>query len=380
MSDNPITLYLHIGTSKTGTSSIQNFMAGNLRILWRSCSCLYPNMKGRHFLNGNFINHMSLFNSCDEKTILLKIRQAVSFSKKNGKKKIVLSAESLFESGEGLELAKKILSIPDVSLKVIVYLRRQDTWLESAWKQWGYKISDNRDIYDYIQKRDCNWYTRLKIWENAVGKERLIVRCYEKEQLPEGLIADFLSLIGIDYHSHAWIEQADLFKGFQRDVMEIIFLNKDFCDGVSDNRLQNFFERNLEETFQKESFKSYSFLSPTDRIQILKRYEDSNRSIAIEFLKREDGMLFTEPWPSETDPWEPYRGLTIESVVPVFMYMLYSMYEKPITKGKHVQKKTGRQNEVRNKPDNLIKKVKAGLSRFKQRLDQFRIKRSGEIL
>lgn len=375
MSDNSCTVYLHAGTSKTGTSSIQNFMAGNIRILWRSCSCLYPNLKGRHLLNGNFINHMSIFNACDEKTIMSKIRQAVAFSKKNGKQKLVLSAESLFESREGPVLAKKILSIPDVSLKVIVYLRRQDTWLESAWKQWGYKISENRDIYDYIQKRDCNWYTRLKSWEEAVGKERLIVRCYEKEQLPEGLIADFLKITGIDYHAHTWIEQDDLFKGFQRDVMEILFLNKDFCDGVSDNRLQGFFERNLDESFQKESFKSYSFLSPSDRIQILEKYEASNRNIALEFLKRENGILFTEPWPSETDPWEPYRGLTIESVVPVFMYILYSMYEKPGTKERHVQKKTARKKEER---DTLMKKVQGALSRLKKRI--IPDERRGEIL
>src|SRR5512136_949521 len=92
MSGQNITLYLHIGTAKTGTSSIQNFLAGNNKILWNSCSCLYPNVKENQILKGNFINHMYLFNSCDKKVILSKIRRAIAFCKKNAKERVVFSA------------------------------------------------------------------------------------------------------------------------------------------------------------------------------------------------------------------------------------------------------------------------------------------------
>jgi hypothetical protein len=320
-----ITLYLHIGAGKTGTSSIQNFLAVNSPELWNSCSCLYPNMGGEKFLAGGFINHQKFFTTTDVTTQIKKIQEAVKYCQKNNKEKLVFSAEALFESKDGPSLAEKLVRIPGINLKIIVYLRRQDHWLESAWKQWGYKSEKFRDIADYIQKRDCNWHTKLQLWEHGAGKASIIVRCYEMEQLPQGLIPDFLRLIGINYNSHSWVEQKDLFKGFNRDVMEILFLNKKYCHGEADVRLQMFFENYLDEYYQKESFKPYSFLSPKERISILERYEKSNQIIAREYLGRVDGRLFYAPLPDPDEPWTPYGGLTIEKIVPVFAQMMFNI-------------------------------------------------------
>ena len=325
MSEEKVTVYLHIGAGKTGTSSIQYFLAGNNRILWDSCSCLYPNMGKSNFLNSRFINHIKFFKNHDKKYQIEKIQEAIKFCKKHSKKKMILSDESFLENNKGPALVKELFNIPDIDLKIILYLRRQDSWLESAWKQWGYKSQDYQDISEYIYKRDCNWYTRLHLWDQVIGKEKLIVRCYEKQQLPDGLIPDFLDSTGIDYHSHSWIDRKDLFKGFNRDVMEILFLNKDFCTGIADNRLQGFFEKSLDESFQKDSFKSYSFLSPAEKIFILKKYEETNQEIAREFLNRKDGILFYEEWPSEDEAWEAYQNIPLESLVSTFTRILYNL-------------------------------------------------------
>jgi len=325
MPEQEVTLYIHIGMGKTGTSSIQNFLAGNHKVLWNLCSCLYPNMVMSDFLNGSFINHQKLFLADDIKSRKEKILTAVDFCRKHSRNKIIFSAEALFEDNDGPALAKELSEIPGVNLKIIVYIRRQDQWLESAWKEWGYKSNKYRDISHYIQQRDCNWLKALRRWEGAVGRARIIVRCYEKAQMPDGLIPDFFQTVGIDYNANKWRPQKDLFKGFKGDVMEVIFLNKRFCTGDSDTRLQGFFERNLDESFQKESFKSYSFLSPTEKISVLTRYESANQTIAREFLGRDDGVLFYEPWPEPNEPWEPYGGLTVEKVIPIFTQALCNM-------------------------------------------------------
>jgi hypothetical protein len=160
------------------------------------------------------------------------------------------------------------------------------------------------------------------------------IRCYEKEQLPRGLIVDFLEAVGIDYDLHAWIEQKDQFKGFQRDVMEILFLNKEFCTGENDIRLQVFFEKYLSESYQKQSFDSYRFLSPEERRSILEKYAASNAKIALDFLEREDGRLFYEPLPNPSEKWMKYKGLTVEDMVPIFVRVLYEMdkeYQEKLT-------------------------------------------------
>jgi hypothetical protein len=356
MSMQDITLYLHIGTGKTGTSSIQNFLAGNTRILWDSCSCLYPNMNRNNLLNENFINHQKLFLTTDLKTRKERIQKAIVFCRKHARKKLVFSAEALFENKDGPALAKELLEMPGVDLKIIVYLRRQDQWLESAWKEWGYKSRKYTDISNYIRQRDCDWLRTLKRWEDAVGREPIIVRCYEKEQLPSGLIQDFSFVIGIDYGSFEWIPKKDLFKGFQRDVMEVLFLNKEFCTGGTDIRLQTFFERNLDESFRKESFKSYSFLSPAERIFILKKYEAANRIIAREYLGREDGVLFYEPWPSEDEPWNSYKGLTVERIVPIFTQILFHMDNRNNKKNRHT-----RDEPADGKPRDHLSKKHGGI-------------------
>jgi hypothetical protein len=320
-----VTLYLHIGAGKTGTSSIQNFLAGNSKRLYDSCSCLYPNMAGKNFLAGGFINHQKFFTTTDVKTQAERILEAVTYCRKNHKEKLVLSAELLFESVDGPPLAEKLAAIPGLNLKIIVYLRRQDHWLESAWKQWGYKSDKYRNIADYIQKRDCNWLRRLQLWERGGGRESIIVGCYEKEQLPDGLIPDFLRLVGINYRSQSWAEQKDLLMGFDRDVMEILFLNKNYCHGEADVRLQTFFENYLDASYQKESFKAYSFLSPQERISILERNEGSNRIIARDYLGRQDSRLYYEPWPDPTEWWSPYDGLTLEKALPLIAQVLFAM-------------------------------------------------------
>ncbi len=300
-------------------------MAENREKLWRSCSCLYPNLEMDDLLSGQFVNHQDFFLQTDTAFKREKILTTIAYCKKNSIKNLVISAEMLFEREIELPFARELSQIPGVDLRVIVYLRRQDYWLESAWTQWGYKSKNYVDVHDYIIKRDCNWLGRVQMWEEAVGRERLVIRCYEKEQLPNGLISDFLGVIGIDYGSYSWIEQKDQYRGFKSEVMEILFLNKDFCIDENDNRLQVFFEEYFDESYQKQSFEGYSFISPKERIMILDKYAESNTLIAREYLKRDDGRLFYEPYPDPEAPWESYKGLTVEEFVPVFAYLVYNI-------------------------------------------------------
>ena len=345
---NDITLYLHVGSGKTGTSSIQKFLSENRSELWKSCSCFYPRANKIDLHEGKLINHQIFFLNNDFDKQKEKILSSVKYCKSKSKNKMILSAELLFETEDARHLAEELTRLPGVNLQIIIYLRRQDHWLESAWKQWGYKSQKYSDIQDYVNKRDCSWLRRLQLWENAVGKERLIVRCYEKEQLSRGLIVDFLDAVGINYDGHTWTEHKDLLKGFQRDAMEILFLNKDFCVDENDNRLQYFLEEYLGESYQKGSFENYSFLSPQERLSIVERYADSNATVAKEFLGREDGRLFYEPFPDSNEKWEPYQGLTVEKIVPIFMQMLHNLDTK-MNKRSHTKNILSKKSHFFNK-------------------------------
>jgi hypothetical protein len=69
------------------------------------------------------------------------------------------------------------------------------------------------------------------------------------------------------------------------------------------------------------------YLSPEERREILMQCEKTNQRVAREYLGREDGKLFLEPWPDPDDPWEPYEGLSIEEVIPIFIRVLFTIHQ-----------------------------------------------------
>lgn len=221
----------------------------------------------------------------------------------------------------------------DVNVKIICYVRRQDHHLESAWKQLGHRLCSASEMVHHKSGwgrwRWTNWYERIAPWTDYFGKENIIIRPYEKEQLPKGIFSDFLDILNIDWKGEIKLErEADMNSGFSRDVMEVLSLNKDFYKIYPDQRLYNMFSQLLKSEYGKEPFESYNLLSPSQRIELLKEYEPSNQKLAREYLNREDGRLFYEPWPKEDDPWVPYEGLSIEKLVPIMTKMIYELYSR----------------------------------------------------
>lgn len=223
----------------------------------------------------------------------------------------------------------------DANIKVICYVRRQDHHLESAWKQWGHKFVSSSQILDSLDKqneqwggwRQTDWHRLLKPWAQNFGMENIIVRPYEKEQMPEGVLPDFLKTINVNWpEKPALRNDVNVNSGFSRDVLEFLSLNRDFYENLSDQRLHNMMNRVLDESYKKKPFESYGILSPKERLEILKKYELSNQLVARDYLKRADGRLFYEPLPNLDDAWEPYEGLTVERLVPIITKIMYKLY------------------------------------------------------
>lgn len=324
------TVYIHIGTGKTGTSAIQSFMLYNRKKLAKEYSCLYPNFSDFFPLDGTPHNHVHVFKNRSPDAILASLRAMREYSEKKQYHNIVLSWEALFDRpGYADLLLRAVGDQEETRCVIIAYVRRPDHWYESAWKEWGVRNKKYQDIEEYIQKKPLKWDDRLQKWADVFGKENMVVHAYEKEQLPHGLIDDFLGILKIDYQGNAWIEPPGEKKnanyGFNRDVVEILRLNREFYSRTSDNRLVNFFSDYLDDSFKKKPFEFYSLLSPAQRMAILEKNEPMTRRIARDFLGRDDGRLFYEKLPDVNASWEPYPGLSVEAIVPIFTQVLYNM-------------------------------------------------------
>lgn len=297
-------------------------------------SVLYPTLNSRLFNKRiRSIKHC-IFSNHSPSEITGIITDVIDYSKKKNIRNIVLSCEGLLRNSKNAKiLSQTIEDNGDMGCIIIAYLRRQDHWFESAWKQWGVRNNEFTDINEYIVKTPLaalNWFENLNTWAEVFGKENVIVTPYEKGQLNDGLINDFLKKININFHYKEWVHppmgRENI--GFNSDIIEIFKLNRGFYTSVHDNRLSDFFSEGLGDDFKKKPFEKYLLLSPDQRLKILEKYEPMNRRVAQHYLKRTDGRLFYEPWPDPNEPFMPYEGLTVEKIVPIITKLLYNMDTK----------------------------------------------------
>jgi hypothetical protein len=117
-------------------------------------------------------------------------------TKGSGFDKAVISAENLCNPGFSTAFAPA-LDLFDVHL--IYYVRRQDEWLISAWKQWGIKAGKSLDEFclEGTKTRYPAFTVALQRWEPFATQVRL--KPLHKSALHQGGVTqDFAHAIGLD--------------------------------------------------------------------------------------------------------------------------------------------------------------------------------------
>jgi len=311
-------IYLHIGTPKTGTSAIQWFLNANRESLLEH-GIIYPKLIGAtshafaHYFGfgePKTLEKFSKMYSREQQEKLLR-EEIITYSK--GNKDIIISSEIFsathrISESKLLDIKRFLGGLPVV---IICYLRRQDHYIESVYSQ-AFKMQNfNLSIQEFKETKNNNWYERLNYFAKVFGHKNIIIRTYEKHTwYNQSVFHDFLNLLGIKDLSSFTFPDTPVNVRYGPELIEMIKC----CRGINPNEAIKIFE-----DLQIESKHEYPLLSPVERIELLQKYEDSNRLVAKEFLHKSDERLFTEPWPEPDEPWEPFRGLSIENTIPIFM-------------------------------------------------------------
>lgn len=303
------TLYIHIGTGKTGTTAIQDFLSANSAQLEQTCGLRYIQsvlQSGRH--------HTACLNSYPEprhegsdsfektRTALRKVDEEI---KSSHCENFILSSEN-FPGVSSSELNS--LYIHEIGrsyrIKIIVYLRRQDEYLESWHSQLVKTTNINSNIYtlrSQLKNKGLFDYKKLvERWTAVYGQENIIVRPYEKDQLAGGdAVHDFISLWGLDGLDGFETEKKVSNKSLSRD--QVVLIQAFYRAG-----LERFVDAVIQKPFDFDTSTSKYFLSPQERDALIDEYEESNAYVARKYLGREDGKLFYAKRPSEAEPdWRP---------------------------------------------------------------------------
>lgn len=190
------TLYLHAGTHRTATSSIQGFLRVNFDNLIER-GYLNPFAAGRHEM---LVNDLFKGIRTPKEVAEDLIRRADA--KDNPIHSIILSDEDIC-SRRNLAVMAKFRDYFDVV--VLFSMRRQDLWLES-WHQQNVKWQWNPELShltfpEFLRRREeffwIHYDQTVKQLEKRFGAQNLRLRVFERGQMPGGPIECFAEDIGL---------------------------------------------------------------------------------------------------------------------------------------------------------------------------------------
>lgn len=311
------TLYLHIGMPKTATTYIQYLLSVNNKVLQEE-GYTYPDFGVRfsevgenrngHFLisvlkdeHGNrlFEKERKIEEECFQKI----------YAMMENYPNVILSDEVIWNFAEDRrdenfwKNLKERLAAHGITLKIIVYLRRQDLYIQSVWAQAVKERSLSIPLHEFIETKEYNkkkldYAERLDAIAGDVGKENMIVRVYEKGQYSgteQTIISDFLNAVGLTC--------GDRFQGL--DFMRNTSLSGIYLEVKRElNKIEGFHRENrwlsivlrriMAENNDLKPISQSEFLTYEKALAMEKKYEASNDRVAEEYLGKKGGKLFEE--------------------------------------------------------------------------------------
>ncbi|HIA7122475.1 hypothetical protein LZB76_00070 [Campylobacter lari] len=299
-----MTAYVHIGTMKTGTSSIQNFLYLNCSLLQKQ-NYYYPiSIKNIGRLNDH--NPFAYkFNTLLNKINNLKILSGELNYLNNEIKmcncdKIIISMENiqwLLNSQQKIKYFYDFLMCIFDNIKIIIYLRDVVELFTSMCSQ---AIKDNSHLdyhflYPYQNGKSkilSNYQQILQWWGAVFGRENLIVRLFDKNEFYQGnLLKDFVHSIGLEWDDQFQIpdkenETLDLI-GFEllcrvNRLNPFMFKSRYFD-------IVEYFDRNCTNGNQYPHLK---FQPPKEVVQsYIDYFEESNEWVRKEFFPHKERLF-----------------------------------------------------------------------------------------
>lgn len=347
------TVYLHVGMPKTGTTFLQALLFKNNKAIRKkglsmvSVGYNFPNIS--RFRNGHFIIKDSLDENgnIDENLCNEIYNTCLSNILKEAKKyeTLIITDELIWIKSETyIERFKTDLDANGVDLKILVYLRRQDMFLESYWGQMV-KIYTTETFREYasVEHQEylhLDYKKHLEYYESIVGNENLIVRPYERNQFGgknNNLLSDFLMSIGYDDIIDIDTDLRKKSAQTNPSISGVYLESKRVLNSVSTFRSKmNFFTNELwlmnedEEDVKKKS--NAFFFSFKERVNIVKKYEETNDYIAKKYLNQ-DKLFYDE---IKNDD-ENYYEITSDDVGLVLGRLLSNEYKKRIKYEKQIE-------------------------------------------
>lgn len=303
----PVDLTLHIGTDKTGTTTLQAFFREH-RDLLADQGLLYPRSLGgfRHVKFGMYVTpDPNLARTQDwarratDGLTPAQFRQRVRRRlfremRTHQPSRLLISDEGMFSAGEGkvegiAAFARRVCT----SVTLVAYLRRQDDHLVSNYQQ-VVKRGETARLGDWIRidrSRFYDYHRRLSMWQQRLAPTRMVVRPFERHQFRDGdLITDFIEAtdLGVDTDLSRPQPRNESVGAEAVEFMRLLNLHQVENLGLHPWQIQN---GSLVPLLAQVPGPTLS-LPGADLDDFMAAYQRSNEATARVFLDRPSGVLF----------------------------------------------------------------------------------------
>jgi hypothetical protein len=304
-----MTIYLHIGTPKTGTTSIQTFLDSNTSALAQR-RIIVPRSLGAR-------NHRRLtLYAMDEHRIdklrrskrmltpeIVKLYREKVLKEFRAEiatfppaKHIVMTSEFMMRlrRKDELERLREFVCLTgQTDIRIVIYLRRQDLYYTSGYSQ---AIKGGKDIPFAPEgeiSEQANYYDRnLHVWGDVFGANSLVVRPFERCSLKNGdVIDDFMAILGLDDLS-AFERPTPRNESLDANTVEFLrLLNSEVPR--REHAKENYSRMRLIQALETTSTGPRLRMARQNAERFLRNFEENNRAVARRYLNREE--LFQEP-------------------------------------------------------------------------------------
>jgi len=299
------TVYLHLGTPKTATSSIQVACERNSNLLRKYGYSFpvfpykYPGVRIER--NGHFLIEASLMsNRIPDSDISwqdrLKLGLDMVHKELENYDNVILTDESFWRSFNYNRQSPLSLLLRDANeygynIKCVVYLRRQDSFLISRWNQFvkeGKMTTSLPEHLEWMLEHEplvMNYAAALDRLSSQIGRENIIVRRFEPSSWIGGTIyTDFVNAVGLPADIPLQPPAKDVNLGLKGNMVELqLLINRLPSLSLEDKVYFSRYSKKISEKLPAKD--QYNQFSAEETLQFLDQFRKGNEHVVTEYIR-----------------------------------------------------------------------------------------------
>ena len=334
-------LYVHIGHGKTASTTLQRALQINADTI-RSHGLLVSDKRLNFPQDGPINGHPVIMleemiwrlppeeSERRLKTYLEPLYAAIN---ERGFRGAVISSENLYNE----PAPRFFCSVSqDFDLRVLYLVRRQDEWLESAWKQWGMKSGATllQHVEGQLAAGEPAFLASARRWK-AIGAEMRVVPLHAINDIP-ALVYDWLGITDCTPLAVPRMNET-----LDYSVLDVLSRNPFLFSSVSDNTVFKLFDELLTEDPPRVG---YGLLPNEIRERIMAYFREENETLHREFFP---GFKPLDHYPMRSKGEPPKSSIeSIQRYLGINLLLIKTLRDRLDEASEHIQALNSQQHSL----------------------------------